>query len=92
MSIIIKNIEYTIIQELGKGGFGKVSKVSSKLDNKNYAIKEIPIKGETEEQIKIFQNEADILSKFNCNNIVKYYDSTQDDNNIYIVMEFKEFY
>ena len=88
MSIIIKNIEYTIIEELGKGGFGKVSKVLSKSDNEYYAIKEIPIKGESEEQIKIFQNEAEILSKFNCNNIVKYYDSSKDDNNIYILMEF----
>ena len=89
-SIIIKDIEYIIIEELGKGGFGKVSKVLSKTDNKEYAIKEIPIKGETEEQIKILKNEANILSKFNCNNIVKYYDSSQDDNNIYILMELCE--
>ena len=87
MSIIIKNTEYTIIEELGKGGFGKVIKASNKSNNEEYAIKIIPIKGETEEQIKIFQNEANILSKFDCNNIVKYYDSFQDDNNFYILME-----
>ena len=87
MSIIIKNTEYTIIKELGKGGFGKVIKASNKSNNEEYAIKIIPIKGETEEQIKIFQNEANILSKFDCNNIVKYYDSFQDDNNFYILME-----
>jgi len=87
MSIIIKNTEYTIIKELGKGGFGKVIKALNKSDNKEYAIKIIPIKGEKEEQIKIFQNEAKILSKFDCKNIVKYYDSSQDDNNFYILME-----
>ena len=79
MSIIIKNTEYTIIEELGKGGFGKVIKASNKSNNEEYAIKIIPIKGEKEEQIKIFQNEAKILSKFDCKNIVKYYDSSQDD-------------
>ena len=87
MSIIIKNTEYTIIKELGKGGFGKVIKALNKSYNKEYAIKIIPIKGEKEEHIKIFQNEAKILSKFDCKNIVKYYDSSQDDNNFYILME-----
>ena len=90
MSIIIKNIEYIKIKELGKGGSGRVHQVLSKLDNKFYAIKEIPIKEETEENIKSFQNEAYILSKFNCRNIVKYYDSFIDSDNIYILMEFCE--
>ena len=44
MSIIIKNIEYEIIKELGEGGYGRVIQVKSKSDNKNYAIKEIEIK------------------------------------------------
>ena len=91
-TIKINKIEYKLDKILGQGGFGRVFQVSRKSDNKEYALKIIPIKEESKERIKNFQNEADILSKFDCNNIVKYYDSTQDDNNIYIVMEFKEFY
>ena len=34
------------------------------------------------------QNEAVILSKFNSNNIVKYYGISKDNNNIYILTEF----
>ena len=88
MSIKINKKEYKIIKELGKGGFGRVLQVSSKLGNEFYAIKVIPIKGENKEQIQSFQQEADILSKFNCKNIVKYYDTSKDNNNIYILMEF----
>ena len=51
-------------------------------------MKVIPIKGETNEKIHNFENEAKILSKFNCNNIVKYYDSSKDNNNIYLLMEY----
>ena len=88
MSIKINKNEYTITKELGRGGFGRVVHVLSKTDKKPYAVKIIPIKGEKKEKIKGFQNEADILSKFNCNNIVKYYDSSKDGNNIYILMEY----
>ena len=87
MSININDKEFKIIKELGKGGFGRVIQVLSESDNKHYALKEIPIKGETIEKIESFQNEATILSKFDCENIVKYYDSSKDANNIYILME-----
>ena len=87
MSININDKEFKIIKELGKGGFGRVIQVLSESDNKHYALKEIPIKGETKEKIESFQNEATILSKFDCENIVKYYDSSKDANNIYILME-----
>ena len=40
-SIIINKIEYKIVKELGKGGFGKVYQVLNKSNNKYYAIKEI---------------------------------------------------
>jgi len=88
MFININDKEFKIINEIGKGGFGRVMQVLSKSDNKSYAIKEIPIKGEPLENIKSYQNEAIILSKFNCENIVKYYDSSKDENNIYILMEY----
>ena len=86
-TIVIEGIEYKLIKVLGKGEFCRVYQALSVLDNKVYAIKEIPRKNETENIIKEFQNEAVILSKFNSNNIVKYYGSSKDNNNIYILME-----
>ena len=74
-AITINNEEYNIKNELGQDGFGRVVQVSRKSDNKEYALKIIPIKDEPKERINNSQNEANILSKFNCNNIVKYYDS-----------------
>ena len=88
MSITIRDIEYEIIKELGKGGFGRVILVKSKSDNKYYAIKEIIIKPEMQDKIENIKKEADILSKFNCNNIVKYYDSYLDKDKFYILMEY----
>ena len=84
--ININNKEYKIIKELGKGGFGNIYQVLR--NNKYYAIKVIPIKNESKDKIKSCEKEAEILSKFNCDNIVKYYDSSKDDNNIYILMEY----
>ena len=88
MSIIIRNTKYEEIKQLGKGGYGRVIQVKSKSDNKIYAIKEIIIKDEMEISVENIKNEANILSKFNCNNIVKYYDSYLDNNKFYILMEY----
>ena len=86
--ISINNTKFKIIKEFGQGGFGKVIQVLNKSDNKFYAIKVIPIKNETKNKIKEFQNEANILSKFNCDNIVKCYGTSKDNYNIYILMEY----
>ena len=88
MSLIIRNKKYVIIKKLGEGGSGRVIQVKSKSDNKYYAIKEIIIRDEMKDKIKDIQKEADILSKFNCNNIVKYYDSVKINDKFYIVMEY----
>ena len=69
----INKKSYKIIKELGNGGYGKVNLVLNNLDNKYYALKEIIIK--EEDNINTTKNEINILSKFNCNNIIKYYDS-----------------
>ena len=83
-----RNKRYKIIKELGKGGFGKVNQILSILDNKYYAMKEIQLQGETEDKINNIKKEAIILSQFNNNNIVKYYDSFQDEEKFYILMEY----
>ena len=64
MSIIIRDIEYEIVKELGKGGIGRVILVKSKSDNKYYAIKEILLLNESEITINNIKKEANILSKF----------------------------
>ena len=87
--IIIKDIEYEVVkEEFGKGGFGRVIQVKSKSDNKYYAIKEIIIEPEMQDKLENIKKEADILSKVNCYNIVKYYDSYLDKDKFYILMEY----
>ena len=55
------------------------------LDNKYYALKEIIIEEEDNNNIK---NEINIISKFKCNNIVRYYNSYKENNKYYILMEY----
>ena len=87
MSIYIRNKGYEIIKKLGEGGYGRVIQVKNKSDNQYYAIKEIEIK-KMKNNIENIKNEEDMLSKFNCNNIVKYYDSYLDKDKFYILMEY----
>ena len=90
MSITINSIKYKKIKELGidqKNGM-KTNLVWSKKDDKNYALKEISIKNEKNEIINIIEKEAEILSKFNHPNIVKYYGSSKTNEFFYILMEY----
>ena len=88
MSIEIKNKKYEIIKILGQGEFRRVILVKNKSDNKLYVIKEIIIKDDMKDKIKDITKEADILSKFNCKNIIKYYDSYLSKDKFYILMEY----
>ena len=88
MPIYINKKKYEIKKKLGQGGYGKVYQVLNNSDNKYYALKEFPIKGETKDNIQSIKKEAQILSKFNHKNIVKYYDSLEKDDKFYILMEY----
>ena len=87
-SITINNCEYRIVEVLGGGVFSKVYKVRKNNDDKYYAIKEISIKEENEKNINDILREAQILSKFDCKYITKYYDSSRENKNFYILMEY----
>ena len=88
--ISINSHEYKKIKKLGKGGYGKVYQVLDEKENKNYAIKKIPIVDLTEEEKDFVKNEAKILSSINDEHIVKYYDSCEDDKYFNILMEYCE--
>ena len=71
-------------EPIGSGGFGKVYKF--KYNEKIYALKEIPLMNEND--IIELEKEAKILSNFNNEYIVKYYDSFKKDNKFNIIMEY----
>ena len=82
--------KYNIISELGKGAFGKVYKVFNDLEKKYYVIKEISLNGLNNEMIQQMKNEANFLSQFISEYIVKYKESFEDNNKntFNIVMEY----
>ena len=88
MSEIIKNQKYKVINKLGQGAFGSAYKVLNKDDNKYYLIKELFLNSDIGDEKKKIKDEAEILSKLNSENIVKYYDSFEENGSFNIVMEY----
>ena len=86
MSIIINSQEYKQIEIIGRGGFGIVYKLEK--DNIYYAYKQILIKFLSKEEIDKYLDEAEILSGFNNEYIVKYYYSYIEKDNFTILMEY----
>ena len=90
MSINLDLKEYKIIKELGHGAFGKVYHVLNEKENKYYALKKIELREFSEEELELYENEAKLLSSINNAHVVKYYDSSKDDEFFYILMEYCE--
>ena len=90
MSINIGSKEYKIIKELGHGAFGKVYQVLNEKENKYYALKKIELIEFCEEELELYENEAKLLSSINNAHIVKYYNSSKDNEFFYILMEYCE--
>ena len=80
---------YTIIERIGVGSYGRIYKV--KKENRLFVLKEIPIhKNVDNEKVESVKNEAEILSSLSNKYVVKYYESFSMSQNIYIVMEYCE--
>ena len=69
---------YEIKKELGRGGFGRVFLVQR--DNRYYALKKISVRDMNKDAIENSKKEINILKKFNNDNIVKYYDSFEEND------------
>ena len=86
MKVNINSQEYEIIEEIGHGAFGKVFKIEK--DKRYYAFKKIRIDALKKEEIEKYKEEAKILSEFNNEYIVKYYNSFIKDDTFNILMEY----
>ena len=80
--------DFSFLQELGSGSFGKVYKVSSNFDNKIYAMKVLSKNQLTKlKLIPQLINEISLLSRCNQKNIIELYTAFEDAKYIYLVME-----
>jgi len=82
--------KYQIIKQIGKGSFGLVHVVKCKEDSKLYVMKEIPLRGLTEQEAHGAYQEAQLLSHLRHPCIVGYKESLLDQsiNSLLIVLEY----
>lgn len=84
-------LKYEWLSLLGNGAFGKVRLFCDKnFPEMKYAIKTIKKEDMAKELYTFLIDEVNILSEMDHPNIVKYYESYEDDNYINIVMEYLE--
>jgi eukaryotic translation initiation factor 2-alpha kinase 4 len=69
------HVEFDVINFIGKGAYGDVLKVRNKLDNRQYALKRIPLYANTKQLYKKMTREVELLSRLNHENVVRYFNS-----------------
>ena len=85
-------MDYEVIQKIGTGSFGSVTKIKRKSDGKILVWKEINYGSMSEKEKQQLVAEVNILRELRHPNIVRYYDRVIDkqSSRIYIVMEYCE--
>lgn len=78
--------KFQIIKTLGSGAAGTVYLAKDKISNQQYAIKEINI--ESKDTLTHTLNEIENMKKLQHPNVVRYHNSYQEGNKLYIVMEY----
>jgi len=80
---------YQIIEELGKGGMGKVYKANDTEIKEKVALKLIkPEIASDKKTIERFRNELKFARKIRHNNVCQMYDLNKEEGNYYITMEY----
>ncbi|XP_075582292.1 serine/threonine-protein kinase Nek5 [Pelecanus crispus] len=80
--------KYEIIKKIGEGSFGKIFLAKGKVDNEQCVIKEINLTKMPVKEKEASQKEVILLAKMKHANIVTFYASLQEENKLYIVMEY----
>ncbi|KAL4445967.1 hypothetical protein ABPG74_010959 [Tetrahymena malaccensis] len=80
---------YEVLSKLGKGGFAKVYLAKDISSSEQYAIKVVDKSSLEKDSFKEKLNqEIKIQKSLNHENVVKYYTSFEDSQNVYIVLEY----
>ncbi len=87
------SLNYKVIQSLGEGSFGKAFLCQKESDNSFCVIKQIIVQDMNQKEKDDVLNEANILSKLDHQNIIKFYDlfeSEKPKHSINIVTEYAD--
>ena len=80
---------YTLFEEIGKGGFSSVYKCkSSRYDDQIFAAKITIITDDNKEIIDSYKSEVKILSKLSHPNVIRLYDSFEENNYFFVILEY----
>ncbi|XP_006877005.1 PREDICTED: serine/threonine-protein kinase Nek5 [Chrysochloris asiatica] len=80
--------KYDVIKAIGEGAFGKAYLAKGKSDNKYCVIKEINVAKMPIQEKEASRKEVTLLAKMKHPNIVTFFSSFQEKNNLFIVMEY----
>lgn len=80
--------EFNILEEIGKGGYSKVYLVENKKTKKRYALKECFRIKKGKDKSDRTMTEIKILKKLNHPNIISFKGWFEDEQNIYLVLEY----
>ena len=82
--------DFEIIKQLGKGSYGTVYTVKSRIDSNIYVMKKMELNHLKESQQRECYREVSILRKVSHPNIIKYYASFLENESLCIIMEYAE--
>ncbi|NWZ05251.1 NEK5 kinase, partial [Agelaius phoeniceus] len=80
--------KYELIKQIGEGSFGKIFLAKGKMDDEPCVIKEINLTKMPVKEKEASEKEVILLAKMKHANIVTFYASLQEENKLYIVMEY----
>ncbi|MCD6475932.1 MAG: SUMF1/EgtB/PvdO family nonheme iron enzyme [Anaerolineaceae bacterium] len=92
MSAQIIDNRYRIIRKIGEGGMGMVYQAIDERLGREVAVKRLDIlnnaPGQVDQFVQRFQREAKTMAQFNHPNIVSVFDYGQDEEGLYLVIEY----
>ncbi|OHS97375.1 Aurora kinase [Tritrichomonas foetus] len=86
---ILNQHNYDLIKMVGKGGFSVVFLVTSrKYNNTEFVVKAVFLNRSESTNDQLIKNEIDSLEKLNHPNIIKLYEYFQENNIIFLILEY----